>query len=102
MQMKRNACILVFLTIWVQFDNALLTLASAFQTPPVQNTDDEYVVSKGQQQQTWFGARRQPQAVNLRPLAADLFFVGKNVSSECNLTTLYSPPPLYVFMSLQI
>jgi hypothetical protein len=98
--MKRLAYLLIFLTFWAQFDDLLLTPASAFQSAP--SDDDEYVSSGGQEQQEWFGPRRQPPSVSVKPQAADFPLVRREVPSEWKLTTPFAPPPLYVFMSLQI
>jgi hypothetical protein len=101
--MKQVAYFLISLTIWSQFDDVLLTPASALQSAPLpSDDDDEYLPAKRQEQPEQFAPRRQPQSVSVKPRAADFFSVGRGVPCEWNLTTPYAPPPLYAFMSLQI
>jgi hypothetical protein len=103
LQMKRKAYLLVFLTFWSQFDDALLTVASAFQSAPLQSNDDddECLPLKRLAEQEQFAPRRQPQAVSVKPQAAEFSFAGRCVSFERQLITRF-PALLYIFMSLQI
>jgi hypothetical protein len=103
LQMKRNAYLLVFLTFWSQFDDALLTVASAFQSAPLQSydDDDECLPLKRLAEQEQFAPRRQPQVVSVKPQAAECCFAGR-CSFEGKLITPFPAPLLYIFMSLQI
>jgi hypothetical protein len=100
--MKRHAYFLILLTFWAQFDDVLLTPASACQSAPFPSDDDEYVSSEGPEHQRRPGPRRMPQSVSVKPANANFSFVPRGVPSGWNLTTPFGPPPLYVFMSLQI
>jgi hypothetical protein len=101
-QMKRKAYLLVFLTIWAQFDDALLTPASTFQSAPLPaDDDDDFLPVKRPAHQDQF-ARRQPLSVGVKPLAANFTFVQRRVPSESKLTAPFTPAPLALFMSLQI
>jgi hypothetical protein len=101
--MKQVAYLLISLTFWSQFDDALLTPASALQSAPLpSDDDDEFLPPQRQEREEPFAARRQPQPVSVKPYAADFSTVERGVPSEWNLTTPFAPPPLYAFMSLQI
>jgi hypothetical protein len=100
--MKRNVYFLIFLSIWAQIDDILLTPASAYQSAPFPGDDDEYLPLKRQDHQQEFAPGRQPQSESVRFQTADLSFVEKNAPSDWNLTTPFAPASLYVFMSLQI
>jgi hypothetical protein len=101
--MKRHAYFLVILTFWAQLDDVLLPLASASQSTSLASDDeDECLPSKRKDEEELFSVRRQPHAANLITPAGDVVFIPRDVPSDCNVTTLFTPPPLYVFMSLQI
>ena len=102
LQMKRIAYLLIFLALWAQFDDVLLPSVSAFQSTPLSSDDDEFVLSRGQEEQRWLGLRRQRQSASVKPKGADFSFVERGLATELNLGTRLVPPLLYVFMSLQI
>src|SRR5262249_45738807 len=100
--MKRNAFFLVFLTFWAHFDDVLPAPASAFESAPLADGDDECLPQQRRRQEEECSAHQKPVFVRLKPQTADVTLVPRGVPSEWNLTTPFTPPPLYVSMSLQI
>jgi hypothetical protein len=101
-KMRRITYFLIAATVWTQFDDTLLAPASALLSAPLASDDDDYVSSGGQEQQSWLVSLGQRQSVSVTPQAMDLFGVGTSLRSKCKSATLFSPPPICVFMSLQI
>jgi hypothetical protein len=64
--------------------------------------DDEYLPPQQRPREKESSAYQKPVFVGLQPQAADVPAVFRGVPSEWNLTTLFSPSPLCLFMSLQI
>ena len=101
--MKWKACLLVVLTSWAQFDGALLTSSCAWEVDSlVSNDDDECLSSDRREQQDQLCVCLQPHFINFKLQTADLPSGRSGLLSEWNLTTPFTPPSLYVFMSLQI
>jgi hypothetical protein len=100
--MRRTAYVLIVLALWAQFDDALLTLASAFQSASLTiYDDDECLPPTPLTRQEQLG-RRLPQSVRVKPPATNVSLARRSAPSEQSLTTPFTSPPLYVFMSLQI
>ena len=100
--MKRIAWLLVFLTCWAQFDDVLLPCALDAQSAPLLDDDDEYIPFNSHDQETRSFGRQRPAGVHLKPRLGVFALVSSGVPSEPTLTTPLAPPPLYVFMSLQL
>jgi len=100
--MKRITYFLISVTLWAQFDDVLLAPASTILSAPLASDDDDYVSSVDQEEQSWLASMGQRQSVGVPPQGVDLFHVGTSLRSECKSATPFAPPPIYVFMSLQI
>jgi hypothetical protein len=100
--MKRIAGLLIVLTCWAQFDDVLLPRAPDAQSAPLPDDDDEYIPSTSQDQETRSAGRQRPVLVYLKPQPGVFALVRSGVPSAPTLTTPLAPPPLYVFMSLQL
>jgi hypothetical protein len=99
--MKRFA-FLILLLLWGQFDDGL---AVALTVPADSlayddDGDDEYPQSQRESQKE--ESLPKPASFSLKPQVVVLPPAQTSVPSECGLTTPLSPPPLYVYMSLQI
>jgi hypothetical protein len=101
-KMRRITHFLIFATLWSQFDDVLLAPASAILSAPLASDDDDYVSSVGQEEQSWLASMGQRQSVGVTPQGVDLLHVRTSLRSECKLATPFAPPPMYVFMSLQV
>jgi hypothetical protein len=99
--MKQLGYLLILLSFWVQVDDAWLT---AVGSPSIvlADDDDEYLPAERQPRQEQSGFK--VEVDKHRPLiqATDFSTVRMDTPSEWSLTTPFTPPPLYVFMSLQI
>jgi hypothetical protein len=99
--MKWLACLLILLLISAQIDDAWVVVP-VLPPAPLPDGNDEYLPAQWSSRVEQSSSRQRPvfDAVKLR--TADFAFVPRSVPSEWNLTTTFAPPPLYVFMSLQI
>ena len=97
--MNRLVYVLVFLLISAQVDN--YWAAPVLPTAPL-TEDDEYVPPQQCPQKDECSPHQKPDFVGLKPQPADLLLVRRDVPSAWNLTALFTPPPRYLFMSLQI
>src|SRR5258708_3412099 len=101
--MKQIAYFLISLTLTSQFNDIILSAASNSQIVPIPtDDDDEFIASERQEEPVLFALRRQPQAVSVKPYVADISFAGRGLPSRGNLAAPFIPPPLSLFMSLQI
>jgi hypothetical protein len=98
--MKRFAYFLVLLLISAQVDDCWAA-APVLPSAPLAD-DDEYLSSRQRPQEEESSPYQKPVFAGLKAQTADLPLVRRGVPSERNLTTPFTPPPLYVFMSLQI
>jgi hypothetical protein len=98
--MNRIAYFLLLVLMWAQVDD-YLAAALLLPSAPLAD-DDEYVTSRQQPTEEECSAREKRVFVGLKPQTADFSLLQRDVPSEWNLTAAFSPPPLYVFMSLQI
>jgi hypothetical protein len=98
------AYLLIFLSIWSQFDDVLLATFPTVPSAPLTDDDDDEYLSVGREQgRKWASARQKPVLVGLKLNTPDVF--GLSASND-------SPPgpesgslglsSLYVFMSLQL
>src|SRR5262249_2409746 len=69
----RNAYLLIFLSIWIHFDDVLLTAFPRLQYVPLAADDDQYVLVKPQQRLNCFCSRPKAENVGLKPEIADFF-----------------------------
>jgi hypothetical protein len=98
--MNRLAYLLILLLISAQVDNSWAGVPVLPSAP--QADDDEYLPSPQRPQQEECSPHQKPVFAGLKPQIADLPLVRRGVPSAWNLTTPFTPPPLYAFMSLQI
>jgi hypothetical protein len=98
--MKRLAYLLILLMISDQVQDAW-DVASVSLTAPLDD-DDEYLPSERRPEEEECSARQGQDFVGLEPQTAAFPLVRNGVPSEWTRTTPCTPPPLYVFMSLQI
>jgi hypothetical protein len=98
--MNRLAYFLLLLLILAQVDD-YWAAAPVLPSVPLAD-DDEYLPAQKRAQNEERSRHQKPMFVGLKPRTADLPLARRGVSSKWNLTTPITPPPLYVFMSLQI
>jgi hypothetical protein len=101
LQMKRLAYLLIFALLSAQVDDAWAAVVPISSAAPLADDNDEYLPAprRLRDEQT---SGQEPVFVGLEPLTADTLPARKGVPDEWHLTTPFTPPPLYVFMSLQI
>jgi hypothetical protein len=93
---------LVVLLIWAQVDDFWVPAPVSPSAPLAVDDDDEYLPSQRRLQEEECSSPKKPVFVGLRAHTADLALVRRGVPPVWNLTTPFAPPPLHVFMSLQI
>jgi hypothetical protein len=98
--MKCFAYLLTLLLIMTQVDNAWVA-APASPSDPLVDTDDDYLPAHRRPKQEEPASHREPVFVGLHSPAADVAPARRGASFEWDRTTPFTPPPLYVFMSLQ-
>jgi hypothetical protein len=101
LQMRRLAYLLTLLLISAQVDDAW-AVAPVLPSAPLADDGDEYLATQRRPREEQSPSGRGPVWIDLRPLTADLSVVRRGVPPEWDLTAPFTPPPLYVFMSLQI
>ena len=99
--MKRFAYLWVLLLMSAQVDEAW-AVAPDFSSAVLADDNDEFLPAQRRPQEELTSSRQKPVLSIGTPRTADFSFVSRGVPSEWNSTTPFSPPPLYVFMSLQI
>jgi hypothetical protein len=99
--MKRVAYLLVLLLIAAQVQDTW-AVALDLPTTPLADENDEYLPVQRRRRGEQTAFRPKPVLNALKCPAADFCFVPRGVPSEWNPTTPFAPPPLYIFMSLQI
>jgi hypothetical protein len=92
---------LILLLVSAQVDDYWAP-ALGLPSAPLADDDDEYTSSEQRQQEKECSSSQKLVFVGLKPQTADLPPPRRGVSSEWDLTTPFTPPPLYIFMSLQI
>ena len=98
--MKRLSYLLIFLLISAQMDDAW---AAAPIVPSAPLTDEEeYLPAQRQVREAQSSSDPRPIFVDLEHQTSDFLLGRGGAPSERNLTTPFTPPFLYVFMSLQI
>src|SRR5262245_6915199 len=99
--MNRLAYLLILLLISAQVDDAW-AVPPVLAPGPLADDNNAYLPSQGRPQGEQSYSRQKPVFDGLKPQTADFSLVRRGVPSDGNLTTPFTPPPLYVFMSLQI
>jgi hypothetical protein len=100
--MKQLAFLLILLVFWAQVDDSIIAVALP-SAPLTEAEDDEYLPSQRQVRGEEESFRR-PQPVSNGPIPLTAAFAGvrRGVAPAWDLAVPFAPPPLYVFMSLQI
>jgi hypothetical protein len=98
--MKWLVYLLILLLISAQVDDAW-AVAPDFSDASLADENDEYLLGQRQIREKQSSSGQEPMFVGLTH-TADFSSVRTGVPSERNLTTPFTPPPLYVLMSLQI
>jgi hypothetical protein len=98
--MKRFAYLLTLLLLSAQADDALAAVCN-LPPDPLADVNDEYLPSQWRAREERPTPDQAPAVAEPRSRAADVPPVRKGVPSGWNRITPFTPPPLYVFMSLQ-
>ena len=99
--MNRLAYLLILLLISALVDD-FWAAAPVLPSAPLADDDDEYLPPQRRPQEGECPPHQKPAFVGLQPQTTDFSLVRRGLPSEWNLTTPFTPPPLYVFTSLQI
>jgi hypothetical protein len=100
--MKLLTHFLIALTIWSQFDDALLLPESTVVSTQLTGSEDnEFLPAKRADHEERVVAHRWAEAVCPNPQAAAVSYSQCGETSAETVTTAFAPPPLYMFMSLQ-
>jgi hypothetical protein len=97
--MKRLAYLLMPLLLSTQIDDLW---AAALHVPPASLADDDYLPPQPRPQGERTSAHQPPVFAGLKPQTVDLSLLRRGVRPAGNLTTPFTAPALFVFMSLQI
>jgi hypothetical protein len=97
--MKRLAYLLILLLLSAQVDDAWAVVAVS---PSVPLADDGDYLPAQRRLRDEQPPGREPVFVGREPRTAAFPLVRRGTPFEWNLSTPFTPPPLYVFMSLQI
>ena len=100
--MSRLAYFLILLLLSAQVDDAWAVAPVLPSSPVDDDDDDEYLPSQRRRLEEESVPDKKPAFDGLKTQTADFPVVRRGVSSEWTLTTPFTLPPLYVFMSLQI
>jgi hypothetical protein len=76
--------------------------APVLPSAPLSGDDDEYLPAQRRPQEQLASSHQEPVFKAVTPHTAGFSFGSGGVLPERNLTPPFAPPPLYVFMSLQI
>jgi hypothetical protein len=100
LQMKRPAYLLILALLSAQVDD-VWPVAPTSSAASVADDNDEYLPAPRRlRDEQAFG--QEPVLVGFAPQTAHTPPARRGVPVEWNLTAPFTPPPLYVFMSLQI
>jgi hypothetical protein len=98
--MNRLASFLILLLILAQVDD-YWAASPVLPSVPLAD-DDEYLPAQQRPKNEERSSHKKPVFVGLKTRTADLPLARRGMPSKWNLTTPFTPPPLYLFMSLQI
>jgi hypothetical protein len=99
--MKRFAYFLVLLLFSAQVDDAW-AVAPVLPSAPFADDNDEYLPAQRRSGEEKSASVQEPMFVGLKSPTADIPIARSGAPSDGNLTAPFTPPPLYLFMSLQI
>jgi hypothetical protein len=102
LQMTRFGYLLILLLLWGQVDDSFAIALSVPSAPVTDDDDDDYLPSQRPQQEEESSDHTKPAFVSLESPTVDISLVRRGLPFERNLIAPFTPPPLYVFMSLQI
>jgi hypothetical protein len=101
--MKRITYLLVLLPIWHQVDDTWVVAAEFFAASQAGIEDnEEYLPSERDQRAEECASHQKRRGVGANPSPADSPLTRTDFLSNRRPIAPYAPPPLYVFMSLQI
>jgi hypothetical protein len=101
--MRRFAYLLILPLLAAQVDDALAAALVLPSAPLADEEDDDACLpSQRRPQEEEPHPGKRPAFVRLQPRTAAPPLARRGGQPESNLTTPFGPPPLYVFMSLQI
>jgi hypothetical protein len=100
--MKAFAYLLLLLLMWAQVDDYWAAAPAFPSSAAPAADDDEYLPAQRRAQEQQPPSRQRAVLDTVTLPQAALSLAPKGVSSERSLTTPFTPPPLYAFMSLQI
>jgi hypothetical protein len=100
-QLKRLAFLLMLLLLSAQVDD-VWAVAPDLPSAPLADDYTEYLPAQRRSSEEKASSDWEPMFVGLKSPAAEIPLVRKGVPFDWNRTTPFNPPPLYVFMSLQI
>jgi hypothetical protein len=98
----RHVAYLCLALIAFNFVDDYLLLAPGSLTSPLANDEDEYLTPTLRQDCQRSSSREEPVFDALKPRAGELCFSPGHCPPESSVAARFAPPPLYVFMSLQI
>jgi hypothetical protein len=101
LQMTRLTYLLILLLLSAQVDDAW-TVDPALPSASLADDNDEYLPAPRRPRDELSASAQGPMFVGLKPPPTNACSVPAGVRSEWNVTAPFTPPPLYVFMSLQI
>jgi hypothetical protein len=101
LQMKRLSYLLILLLLSAQVDDAW-AVSPNLPSAPLADDNDEYLPAQRRAQGEQSSSRQKPVFAGRKPQTADCSPVRRGVPPEWSLTAPFAPPPLYVFMSLQL
>jgi hypothetical protein len=99
--MKQLAYILMLLLLSAQVEDAWVA-ALELPSDSLADDSDEYLPAQRQPRHEQSGFKVQADKYQTLIQAIDFSVIRMGVPPEWNLTKPFTPPPLYVFMSLQI
>jgi hypothetical protein len=100
--MNRLVYLLILLLMSAQVDDWWAVTPDSPSAPLAADDNDEYLPSQLRTQGDQSSSLQKPVFDGLKPQTADFSLVRRGVPSGWNLSSPFAPPPLYVFMSLQI
>jgi hypothetical protein len=100
----RRFAFLIVLLLWGQVDDGLAVTFAVSPACPAYDDDgdDEYPEAQQGPQKEDSRPDKKPALFSLQPQTTDSSPGQRSLLSERSLTAPFSPPPLYLFMSLQI
>jgi hypothetical protein len=104
MRVQKAAYLLIFLTLWAQFDGVLLTVFPILPSASLASDDDEYSVVKREQRAERESNLQKALPEGLRPNTAGCFAMSpeKGAPPESKFSGSVGQSLLFVFMSLQL